>query len=44
MIDARCADHEHVRHDEKAASRLAPKGDDGRFDFYVGMNGRWGKM
>jgi hypothetical protein len=30
---------ERVR-DDKAASRLAPKGDDGRFDFYVAMNGR----
>jgi hypothetical protein len=33
-------DHEHIRDDDKAASRLAPKGDDGRFDFYVAMNGR----
>ena len=33
-------DHECIRHDDKAASRLAPKGDDGRFDFYVAMNGR----
>jgi hypothetical protein len=32
--------HECIRHDDKAASRLAPKGDDGRFDFYVAMNGR----
>src|SRR5262249_32973548 len=34
-------DHECIRHYDKAASRLAPKGDDGRFDFYVGMNGRF---
>jgi hypothetical protein len=27
------------RYDDKAASRLAPKGRDGRFDFYVAMNG-----
>jgi hypothetical protein len=27
-------------HDDKAASRLAPKGDDGSLDFYVAMNGR----
>ena len=27
------------RHDGKAASRLAPKGDDGRFDLYVAVNG-----
>ena len=32
--------HEWIRHDDKAASRLAPQGDDGRFDFYVAMNGR----
>jgi hypothetical protein len=31
---------EHTRHDDKAASRLAPKCVDGRFDFYVAMNGR----
>jgi hypothetical protein len=28
------------RHDDKAASWLAPKGDHGRFDFYVAVNGR----
>jgi hypothetical protein len=28
-----------VRHDDKAASRLTPKGDDRRLDFYVAMNG-----
>ena len=32
--------HEPTRHDNKAASRLATKGDDGRFDLYVTMNGR----
>jgi hypothetical protein len=32
--------HEYIRHDDKAASRLASKGDDGRFDLYVVMNGR----
>ena len=31
---------EIIRQDDKAASRLAPKGDDGRFDFYVVVNGR----
>src|SRR5262245_38740281 len=31
---------EPPRHDGKAASRLASKGDDGRFDFYVAANGR----
>jgi hypothetical protein len=31
---------EHIRDDDKAASRLAPKGNDGRFDLYVAMNGR----
>jgi hypothetical protein len=33
----------HVREctrDDKAASRLVPQGDDGRFDLYVAMNGR----
>jgi len=29
-----------IRHGDKAASRLAPKGDDGRFDLYVAANGR----
>src|SRR6516164_9030155 len=33
-------DHEWIRRDDKAASRLAPKGDDGRFNLYVVMNGR----
>jgi hypothetical protein len=33
-------DRECIRHDDKAASRLAAKGDDGRFDFYVSVNGR----
>ena len=32
--------HESIQHDDKAASRLAPKGDDGRFDLCVAMNGR----
>jgi hypothetical protein len=31
---------EYIRGDDKAASRLAPKGDDGRFDLCVAMNGR----
>src|SRR5262249_28719707 len=31
---------ESIRHGDKAASRLAPEGDDGRFDLYVVMNGR----
>ena len=31
---------EYFRHDDKAASRLAPKGRDGRFDLYVAVNGR----
>jgi hypothetical protein len=31
---------ECIRHDDKAASRLAPKGDDRRFDLCVVMNGR----
>ena len=32
--------HEHIRHGDKATSRLAPKGDDGRFDLFVAMHGR----
>jgi hypothetical protein len=32
--------HKCIRRDDKAASRLAPKGRDGRFDFSVVMNGR----
>jgi len=31
--------HEYIRHGNKAASRLVPKGDDGRFDLCVAMNG-----
>jgi hypothetical protein len=31
--------HESIRHDDKAASWLAPKGDDCRFDLCVAMNG-----
>ena len=30
--------HECIRRHDKAASRLASKGDDGRFDLYVVMN------
>jgi hypothetical protein len=33
-------DHESIRHDDKAASRLAPKGDECRFDLCVAMNVR----
>ena len=33
-------ERESTRYGEKPASRLAPKGDNGRFDFYVAMNGR----
>jgi hypothetical protein len=32
--------HEYIRHDEKAASRLAPKRDDGGFDLCVAVNRR----
>jgi hypothetical protein len=32
--------HECICADDKAASRLAPKGDDGRFDLHVALNGR----
>jgi hypothetical protein len=32
-------DQESTRYGDKAASRLAPKGVDGRFDLYVAMNG-----
>ena len=32
-------DREYIRHDDKATSRLAPKGRDGRFDLYVAANG-----
>src|SRR6516165_4970090 len=32
-------ERESIRHDDKAASRLTPKGDDGRFDFTVAVNG-----
>jgi hypothetical protein len=31
---------EYIRDDDKAASRLAPKHDDGPFDLYIAMNGR----
>ena len=30
----------YIRYDDEAASWLAPKGDDGRFDLSVAMNGR----
>jgi hypothetical protein len=33
---------EHIRHDDKVVSRLAPQRDDGRFDFRVATNGRNG--
>ena len=33
-------DHEPTCHGYKAASRLAPQGDDGRFDLCVAMDGR----
>jgi hypothetical protein len=33
-------ERESIRYDDKAASRLAPKGGDGRFDLCVAMNGR----
>ena len=33
-------DRESIRDEDKAASRLAPKGRDGRFDFSVAVNGR----
>jgi hypothetical protein len=32
-------EHGYIRHDDKAASRLAPKGDDGRFDLCVAVTG-----
>jgi hypothetical protein len=32
--------HESTTQDDKATSRLAPEGNDSRFDFYVVMNGR----
>ena len=33
-------DYESIRYDDKAASRLVPKGDDDHFDFYDAMNVR----
>ena len=33
-------DRESIRQDDKPASRLAPKGNDGRLDFYVAVNRR----
>ena len=35
-------DIECIRHDDKAASRLAPQSGDGRFDLFVAMNERNG--
>jgi hypothetical protein len=35
MIGTRLHGHERIRHRDKAAARLAPKGVDGPFDFYV---------
>jgi hypothetical protein len=34
--------HEYIRYDDKAASRFAPKGDDGRFDLPIATSGRSG--
>ena len=36
-------EREYFRQGDKAASRLVRKGDDGRFDICVAMNGRFGK-
>jgi hypothetical protein len=33
-------EREYIRHDDKTASRLAPKGDNGCFDLDVTVNGR----
>jgi hypothetical protein len=33
-------DREYIPQDDKAVSRLAPKSDNGSFDFYVAVNGR----
>jgi hypothetical protein len=33
-------EREYFRQGDKAASRIAPKGDDGRFDLCLAMNGR----
>jgi hypothetical protein len=40
MIDARWSIVKKIRDDDKAASRLASQGGDGRFDLYVAMNVR----
>jgi hypothetical protein len=32
-------EREYIRHDDEAASWLAPKGRDSRVDFYVAVNG-----
>src|SRR5262249_44086008 len=37
---AMCGLEEYIRHEDKPASRLAPKGDDGRCDLRVAMYGR----
>jgi hypothetical protein len=34
------SERKRIRHDDEAASRLAPKSDDGGFDLYLAMNGR----
>jgi hypothetical protein len=39
MMGEAMRDHEYIPYDNKAASRLPPKGDDGRFDFYIAANG-----
>jgi hypothetical protein len=33
-------DHECIRQDDNATSRLAPEGRDGRFEFYIAVNRR----
>jgi hypothetical protein len=40
MIGSRLRGREQIGNDDKAASRLAPKAEDGRFEFYLAMNGR----
>jgi len=40
MIGRAMREHECIRHDNKAASQLTPKGKDGHFDVFVAMNGR----
>jgi hypothetical protein len=36
MLEREC-----IRHGDKSDARLAPKGDDGRFDLCVAVNGRY---